>query len=203
MLGETKPRLCTNPTILPDDFLEAWRPMFIIRHPALVLSSLLRAMTKLGNSGTSIKLAMFERFNAMVSRPQRALYDWYVARNAQRKDQPTVLVIDADDVMYNRPVVEKLCNFAGFDVETLQYEWEIRTSEELGELNPMDRIFLSTLSESRGVVGGKGSKGLDLVTERKKWVEEFGEDWAALLTSGVEGALGDYEHLYKHRLQAE
>lgn len=104
MLGDIEPRPSTNPTVFPDAFLEKWSAVLIIRHPALMLPSYLRALTKMRT-----ERAMVERLIGVTSHPQRELYDWYASRQTMHKeDRPAIVVIDADDVMHNRAVVKKL-----------------------------------------------------------------------------------------------
>lgn len=146
---------------------------------------------------------MFERHTSVKSQPQRKLYEWYVTRQSQKEDSPEVLIIDADDVMHNRAVVEKMCALVGFDVRKLQYNWEAKTGEELRKEHPIEKIFKGTLIESQGIVEGKDSKGLDLTVERTKWVAEFGEDMASLLGSAAEDAMQEYQYLWERRLRAD
>lgn len=89
------------------------------------------------------------------------------------------------------------------DAKTVQYEWETKTSEDLVDLNPSQKIFMGTLSGSSGVLEGKDSRNLDLAAERQKWVAEFGVELADLLASCVENAMSEYEYLWEGRLKAD
>lgn len=124
-------------------------------------------------------------------------------RYAARRHGLAAFIIDTDDVMYSRPVVEKLCTYTGMDAETLQCKWDTKKNEETANLTPGMSTFLRSLNESRGTVAGKDSKGLDLAVQRQNWAEEFGEDWASWLMSKVRDTTGDYEYLWAKRLQAE
>ena len=92
--------------------------------------------------------------------------------------------------MNDRDAVRKLCIQTGLNPDAVRYEWEERTLDD-----PLMARFLSTLSASKGILPGLGSKGLDLEVEKEKWEKEFGGEDSEDLASFVRDAIGDYEYL--------
>ena len=91
-----------NTTVLPDDFLRSFQPIFLIRHPALLIPSRLRAHhDTLGREHSKTELDLI-----MSLHWQRDLWQFYA-------EKPTVelqtnghiqfpIILDADDIIRTR-----------------------------------------------------------------------------------------------------
>ncbi|KAJ5190937.1 uncharacterized protein N7498_009922 [Penicillium cinerascens] len=82
-----------NPTVLPDEFLRSWIPIFLIRHPARLFPSLCRALLE---------------FHRMSLRGTRRLYDWYANDIRSRGSPSDPILLDSDDVINETGVIEQL-----------------------------------------------------------------------------------------------
>jgi hypothetical protein len=182
----------TNPTSLPDRFLLSMQPIFLIRHPALMLPSYLRAskLIRAGAHPSQPRTAMH-----MTLRYTRALYDWYLDTAIEGR-MPRV--IDADDIMTNPAAVRQLCVESGLDPDALQYEWE-----EVHDVRPKWKVFTARINASTGIVKGLDARDLDVEAEKAKWILEWGEDEAESLAKFVEDTMSDYEYLRSRRVQGE
>jgi hypothetical protein len=182
----------TNPTSLPDHFLLSMQPIFLIRHPALMLPSYLRAskLIRPDVHPSDPRSAIH-----MTLRYTRELYDWYLENAIDGRESR---VIDADDVMTNPAAVRQLCTETGLDPDALQYEWE-----EVVDNRPKWKVFTARINASKGIIEGLDARSLDVEMEMKKWVNEWGEDEAESLARYVEGAMGDYEYLKGKRVMVE
>jgi hypothetical protein len=193
-----------NKTILPDDFLKAWFPTFLIRHPALVIPSNYR--TYVDNEGKAnmkndTKMLSLE----MTMHWTRTLYDWYsqvfATSEENTSDTSWPIILDADDVMLEPDVLLKYAKMLGLDATKLRFSWSPRSKEEMDKMSDMERKMLSTISSSARIVEGKTSKGLVLDDEAKKWKLEFGEEEAGKIEKWVRNAMADYEYLKARRLK--
>jgi len=124
----------------------------------------------------------------------RALYTWYASQSSTSGIIPRI--IDADDIMNNAPAVRELCLQTGLDPDSVQYSWEEKKIED----NPLMARFLSTINASKGIKKGYEAKGLTLESERKKWAEEWNEEFARDLEDFVSRAMDDYEFLWERRV---
>ncbi|KAF2232910.1 hypothetical protein EV356DRAFT_419405, partial [Viridothelium virens] len=180
-----------NPTIFPTAFLRSHIPILLIRHPALAFPSTIRVASKFFGhpvGETFMKIILRYRWH-------RILYEWYEHDSCQPDGSPQPLVLDADELMYDRTAVEELCVRTGLDPKSVRYEWSSMTEKEMQMQYEGEAIFLDTLLGSEGVVEGKGSNGLRVEDELQKWKSEFGEERAEILRHMVESAMGDYEFL--------
>ncbi|KAF1829988.1 hypothetical protein BDW02DRAFT_573478 [Decorospora gaudefroyi] len=181
----------TNPTSLPDSFMLSLQPIFQIRHPALMFPSMIRAMRdpdiRTPPFGSSAKVTL-------TLGHSRALYDWYLAHGGEL----TPRIIDADDIMNDRAAVRRLCIETGLDPDAVQYEWEEKHLED-----PIQARFLSTISKSKGILPGLGSKGLNIETEKEKWKKEFGDKDGETLAGYVSDAMDDYNYMLSRRTRGE
>jgi hypothetical protein len=75
--------------------------------------------------------------------------------------------------------------------------------EERKVEDPLMARFLSTINASKGIKPGLGAKGKTLEAEKKKWVEEWGEEDAEDMARFVSDALPDYEYLHSRRTVGE
>lgn len=182
----------TNPTSLPDSFLLQFQPIFQIRNPVLMFPSLVRAQASVNFAPRPQDLLC----QVMLSlHALRALYDWYAEQSATSHVIPRL--IDADDVMNDPATVRLLCTQTGLDPDAIVYEWEQRVVE-----NPMHARFLSTLSNSTGIVKGLDAQGKTVESEMEKWVAEWGKENAEEMARLVREAMPDYEYLWSKRTKA-
>ncbi|KAL1954178.1 hypothetical protein VTO42DRAFT_1534 [Malbranchea cinnamomea] len=206
-----------NKTILPDEFLRTFKPIFLIRHPAIAFPSFYRAaldvQNGLGGSFTSDQKSVLTFWHI------RKLYDWYEADIAKSGSAPSSsgqteghstlpwpVVIDADDIIRDpEAMANKLCEIVGLDKTKLQFEWEPDTGETVlpgNELfNKAARRMMSTLRASTGILKEKLAANIDIDAEAKKWKEEFGEEEGADIERRVREAIPDYEYLKARKLQ--
>ncbi|KAB2099837.1 hypothetical protein AG0111_0g11859 [Alternaria gaisen] len=183
----------TNPTSVPDNLLLSLQPIFQIRHPMLMFPSMLRAQRDWKPDARPRSLYCRA---TLTLKHSRALYDWYAKHGDKAGITPRV--IDADDIMNNPAAVRQLCEQTGLSADDVQYEWEERKVED-----PLMARFLSTINASKGIKPGLGAKGKTLEAEKKKWVEEWGEEDAEDMARFVSDALPDYEYLHSRRTVGE
>jgi hypothetical protein len=207
-----------NETCLPDAILKSWRPTFLIRHPALVLPSLLRADLAFtmdlfkadSHSDTEgYRKAWTDAKAWEVSfHWQRQLFDWYCVNLTEAEKVSGVdgvtfpIVLDADDIQApSAPeLLDKYTRAVGLDPDVIAFEWDATSKQKLDEMNVYEKRLLDTISASTKIVPGKTAKGLVLEEEKGKWVEEFGVELGSLLAAWVEEALPDYERMRRARL---
>jgi hypothetical protein len=194
-----------NVTVMPDQFLATFLPIFLIRHPALMYPSMHRALRDMQGAKAAAEPRQMKM--QMSLRPTVALYKWYVETLranglTEYGGEPWPIVLEADDIMVEpSPAVERVCELAGLDKTLLKYTWDVATPEELAKL-PDKRFqrMISTLSESTGIRQDKLAKGIVIVDEVEKWKAEFGEEQARMLEKRVKQSMPDYEYLKSKRL---
>lgn len=190
-----------NKTIFPDEFLQTWLPIFLVRHPALAFPSYYRTQLdlKLATKKDDKQLELW-----MTLHWSRTLYDWYSQKLcdsiSERETWP--IVLDAEDVTHRPEVLIRLCEIVGMDPTKLQFSWKPMSKEDVNDLIPnvMERRFLSTVLASSGVIKEKTSINIDIDIEAKKWKEEFGEDMGEQMERWVRAAMPDYEYMTTRRL---
>lgn len=101
---------CTsNPTRYPDDFFWSLTPIFLIRHPALVIPSYYKQQKDtlhLGASDECLNVFTTQRFTRLV-------FDVFKAKAGNDR---SLLVIDAEDLVHETMMtMEKLCESLGLD----------------------------------------------------------------------------------------
>ncbi|KAI4944855.1 hypothetical protein J4E91_008543 [Alternaria rosae] len=183
----------TNPTSVPDSLLLSLQPIFQIRHPILMFPSMLRAQK---DTFPDTKPRTLYTCTTYTLKYTRALYEWYLSQSGTSGIVPRI--IDADDIMNNPSAVRQLCLQTGLDPDAVQYEWE-----EKSEDNPLMARFLSTINASKGIKKGYEAKGLTMEMERKKWAEQWDEEFAKDLEDFVSKAQADYEFLWERRVTGE
>jgi hypothetical protein len=195
-----------NETVLPDDFLKAWLPTFLIRHPALVFPSNYRTCVDLegaeaakNESGHALEMTMHW---------SRTLFDWYTQHNNQSASiaDPNVnwpIIIDADDIMIEPEVVVRYSKIVGLDPARLIFSWDPATKEELEKISRVGRRMRSTILASAGIVEGKTSTNIDVSEEAEKWRLEFGDEEGEKIEKWVRAAMPDYEYMKAKRLRSQ
>lgn len=196
-----------NVTLLPDAFLQTWKPTFLIRHPALAFPSLYRALLKsehLRNKNEDVMLGQ----HCMTLRWTRMLYGWYVryyARDAVSDaggGAQWPIVLDADDIMSNPKLVEKYCVCLGMDPRKLLFSWRQATDEELSHMDSATKRYLGTLLDSDGIRTDKIGGDIDINKQADTWRMEFGTRAGETMKQLVNNAMPDYEFLRANRLIA-
>jgi hypothetical protein len=203
-----------NDTIMPDQFMKTWLPIFLIRHPGLAFPSLFRASLEMDKEG-ALNRTEAQDSSRMTLRWSRHLYDWYLQNlneadkaytNEVSSDSDKIewpLVIDADDIINEPEVIIRLCEIVGLDANQLQYAWAPATAEEVAAKysSPSHQRMMSTLLASDGIVKNKTWEGLDIDSEAKKWRAEFGEEKGGMMERLVRKAMPDYEYMLAKRLR--
>ncbi|KAH7251055.1 hypothetical protein BKA59DRAFT_392699 [Fusarium tricinctum] len=182
----------TNPTIFPDSFISSWRPIFLIRHPAMTFESWYRA------EGGARDVDLADKSWAFYTTYQysRQLYDWFLSKNPAPGSEP--IVIDADDILDKGPTIKRLCVLLGMDENRVLYDWDtIKAPEGAGcrELK-----FMSDYWNSTSVDSSKSSRGLDINAARARWAKDFGAKAADQLWHIVEDSMTDYNYLKSNKL---
>lgn len=195
-----------NMTVLPDRFLKAWKPTFLIRHPAAAFPSFYRSYKDIQNgqdpSDNAAKLLLTLHW-------PRTLYDWYVRQIAeaqhgalhQDEDASWPIVLDADDIMAEPAVVVRYCEIVGLDPAKLKFEWEVESKETIESMHTAEKRMLSTLLASSGINKSKLSTNISIEEEAVKWREEFGEEQGKKIEMLVRDAMPGYEYLKSKRLR--
>ncbi|KAF7590780.1 hypothetical protein BBP40_002396 [Aspergillus hancockii] len=202
----TTSRSIHNKTILSDEFLQGWNPVFLIRHPALSFPSFYRASVRA--DGREFMSSIPGRRSCqmvMTMRWIRKLYDFYSEYFTECKKQTGQanihgiwpIILDADDVIAEPAVLVKLCNLIGLDSYFLRYEWEPSS-----QTRPLwAQAFRTTLDSSTKIIATKVAGDIEIDEEVKKWREEFGEEDGRMIEKYVRAAMPDYEFLKSKRLR--
>uniref|UniRef100_A0A0W0G589 Uncharacterized protein n=2 Tax=Moniliophthora roreri TaxID=221103 RepID=A0A0W0G589_MONRR len=189
-----------NPTILPDRLLKTLTPVFIIRHPALVFPSYLRASKIFGATAFDDDAPFY-----MTLKWQRLLLDFYKtwyscpegAKSAGPGREHFPIVIDADKLINDsHGQIDKLCRLLGLDPAPIRFTWEAQDRSG----NRAQAAFLTTISNSTGVIKSKGSKLPVLEDEAREWAKEWDVETVQAMKSRTEDAMEDYEYMLKHSI---
>ncbi|KAF2117461.1 hypothetical protein BDV96DRAFT_644877 [Lophiotrema nucula] len=209
-----------NETCFPDSILKSWNPTFLIRHPALVLPSLVRADLDVGNDfllsaesdaeTQGYRTAWEDAKKWQVTfHWQRQLLEWYLAhlsdeeKHTGEEHVSYPIVLDADDIQSPsaHELLEKYTRAVGLDPNVVEFQWSAAPKREVEEMNIYEKRLLDTISASTGIVPGKTANGLVLEDEKIKWMTEFGKDLGAKLGVWVDEAMEDYERMREVRLK--
>lgn len=194
------PETIDNPTVFPSAFLEAWTPIFLIRHPALVFPSFCRASSKLlgvsmPDNGPAGKRFREKMWIAMSFSETRELYDWYTDYHEACGDQNNAILLDAHDFILHPNIAQKVAEAIGLDKSKVQQTWSPNTNN----MTPVHQAFRQTVRNSTGIEKERAPEHIDTAKEAVKWKEEFGAVGAALIASCVKAAMPDYEYLRTKR----
>ena len=104
-----------NPTCIPDDVLNSFTPIFVIRHPILMVDSLYRCQLPVMG-----QLPTDEDFEVNGTlRWCRFLFDYFKAKGS------TPALVEAVDFIHNtKPTMDKLCQTIGIDPEGIKESWD-------------------------------------------------------------------------------
>ena len=144
----------TNPTLIDDVLLKSFTPIFLIRHPALVMGSYWEVNSQ--SIGSDVDDEQFAWITSI--RWVRILFEFYRRRTGE---QP--LVIDAEDVVYHTlEVTGEICSRFGLDSAGIALHWEPEPlSDRPGE------FFKKRL---------RGSKGVERDKEAVSYLATVGRD---------------------------
>ncbi len=192
----------TNPTLLPDQLLHSFSPIFLFRHPACFIRSYYRACAAIYVDHDTRDLHRDEFIITASLRWLRLLYDWYANEYKENSSNlPWPIVIESDDFLHEPQIVQKLCATAGLDPKYLRYKWDVTPVAERMR-SRVGQHFHRALDESSGIkVPETRDCEIDLEEERRKFVEEFGENVGGTLAGYMDSAMGDYWYLRRFRLQ--
>jgi hypothetical protein len=195
----TSVRSAGNETVLPDSLLKTFKPTFLIRHPALAFPSLLRVGIKAFGVADGNNWQQTFRWT-------KSVYEWYCTHLSDAEKQTALkgvqfpIIIDADDI--NSPeLVQEYAKAVGMDNTLLRRTWTTATPQELAEQPKTAAYFVETLNQSQGIVQSKSGASIDLVVEKEKWIQEFGQDLGGQLGMLVDRAMPEYEWLKERRLR--
>ena len=150
-----------NPTLLPDAFLSTFKPLLLIRHPALAYPSLYRATRAIMPYITIESKGLWVEFSLTWT---RMAFEWFEEMAAAGSPCKPIIV-DADDLISDPGVVRKLAGEIGGDAEELVFEWEgpMRPYGEGTRLLVLRKFRDQLISQSdrafRGKPGGTGLGG--------------------------------------------
>ncbi|KAL8738869.1 MAG: hypothetical protein Q9181_000396 [Wetmoreana brouardii] len=197
--------LRTNPSVLPDSFMRTLAPILQIRHPAIAIPSLYRAVHQAAGS-VDVNSDDFARGTTFAW--ERIVFDWYCEHVYTQRKQTTrghhswPLVVDGDDLVNeNERVVSAICALANLDVKGVAVKWQPANEEIKSNQSDGVNVFLSTLHSSNGIIQtGIREGSLSIEKEAEKWVEEFGPEIANKLREVTEATMDDYKYLMQYRI---
>ncbi|EEB91149.1 hypothetical protein MPER_10538 [Moniliophthora perniciosa FA553] len=188
---EDAPTLPENPTFLPTRLLLTLTPMFIIRHPASVAPSFLRAVT----AGTGMTIDSEEFATCCSYKNQMNIFEFYKSQGIEP------IVVDGERLVNDtRGVMKKLCERVGLDEGGLKYEWDAKQAPGAAVSKSQD-AFAGTLMKSTGIIKDRASqKPIDIDEKVKKWEEEWDTETAKVMERHVRSGMEDYGYLLKYAL---
>lgn len=105
----------SNPTYIPNEIMDTLTPIFVIRHPILMVDSVYR--TGLGVMSVDPTDEDFHLLHTL--RWCRILYDYFVDQGKKP------VIVEAQDFIYKtKETMGKLCTTVGIDPEGIVEEWE-------------------------------------------------------------------------------
>jgi hypothetical protein len=105
------------------------------------------------------------------------------------------IILDADDIINHPEIVVQLCEIIGLDRTKLRFSWDPATEAELNQMHGLEKVMLSSIFASSGVMKDKTAIDLDIGVEAEKWRLEFGESQGEEIERCVAAAMPDYEFL--------
>ncbi|KAM3501775.1 hypothetical protein MY10362_005290 [Beauveria mimosiformis] len=204
---DASPAAHTNPTMLTDTYLVSFVPIFLVRHPALMVDSWFRTSTRAGHPPDP---CLTTRARGRGLGLMRALYDWYVARlmtaTSDEEQSPpppptpgckgVPIVVDADDVLEG-DTVARLTAIIGMDPAQVLREWEAQSTEGMV---PLDKSHMQDLCDSTRIDTSKSARRLDIKAIYRSWRETYGEEVADYMVKVTESYLPDYEYMKSKKM---
>ena len=141
------PDTSTNVTNMSDDFLDSFKPVFLIRHPAIMILSWHRAQKQ-----TLREEVGDESFRVFCSlRWERVVFNPFLSRQGEAP-----LVLDSQRMVANpKALITKLCDKLDLDQIGAQFEWTPVPEEEQEQMDFMRRFFFRDLMTSGQIVSSK------------------------------------------------
>lgn len=142
----TFPPLTANPTYIPDDLLKTLKPIFIIRHPQLMVASLWRAQQEL----TRLTLEDEDLEFQITLKWTRILYDYF-------RDQLGIepVILDSEDFVYQtKAVTDKLCVMFGLDPDGVKDTWD-PVPKEYWPKSEIAKTYVGHMLASTGMERGE------------------------------------------------
>jgi hypothetical protein len=141
-----------NPTFFPDRLWTSISPIFIIRHPAWTVPSMIRQMRKVAPAivpdGERMKFELAYTWSREIFDAYRSYYKDLMGEDGF-KSYPYPIVVDGTDLVNDAEgVMAKFCGRVGIDSSKVSYEWDPVTASH----GPMADAFLGTLKGSSGVI---------------------------------------------------
>ncbi|KIK65767.1 hypothetical protein GYMLUDRAFT_158851 [Collybiopsis luxurians FD-317 M1] len=205
----------TNPTFVPDRFMNTLTPIFIIRNPARMIPSWYKNISE--HFGGTTKDSEWH-FTASFHwcRIVHDYYDEYFKAHPRPGYSNVPLVVDGDDlILYTTDIMEQVCELIHLDSSAVKYTWE--TSDPYSSwpaaAAPEDmkspavrnviEAFGGNIARSTGVVRDpkKYEKPLILEEEAKKWEEMWDKDVANDLLEAARKAMVDYDYMMERRIR--
>jgi hypothetical protein len=193
-----------NPTCIPDGIFGKVQPTFLIRHPALVVPSLVR--TALDLEGTEAVSTLFSENSMRCEGSYRwhvALYkyleEWPAYQSSSYEPETTLpIILDAADLS-NPALVQKYAAAIGLDPKLVQSQWKRTGDEGLGKV---EARMKDTILMSEGLMMDKLvlHERFDLEEQAKVWEGEFGAILGNRVARLVKDAMADYEWLHERRI---
>ncbi|KAG7087051.1 hypothetical protein E1B28_013030 [Marasmius oreades] len=190
-----------NPTLLSDRFFFGFTPIITIRHPALMVPSLIRGRQKL----QGIPKLDSEFAPIATYRWEKLVFDsyrsYYAATTDSLSRKRVPIVIDGSKLAQDPyGTMERMCEVLGMSEEEMgvRYMWEPNMGPARDKFW---EVFTGELRRSSGVKpSGHLPETLDLEKEKSKWVNEWGPDVADKIEAAVNDAMEDYEYLSRYSL---
>ncbi|KAF9258264.1 hypothetical protein L218DRAFT_948508 [Marasmius fiardii PR-910] len=205
----------TNPTFVPDRFMNTLTPIFIIRHPARMVPSWYKNISD--HFGGTTKDSEWPFTSSFLwCRIVFDYYDEYFKANPRPGHPAHPLVVDGDDlIQHTTDIMTQVCELIHLDSSAIKYTWGTTDpySSWPAAAAPEDmktpavrnviEAFGGNIARSTGVVrdAGKYAKPLVLEEEAIKWEETWGEDIASDLVQAVRKAMVDYEYMMERRIR--
>ena len=174
-------------------------PLILFRHPALMIPSYWRAVQR-GKMQTSIHDEDWP-VNASLA-PLRLVYDWYASEAVCKAS--AIIVIDSDDLINSPEFPYHLASKLGIDPQYVTTSWQPKPRAERVDQGDMVSSFMSTIWDSAGIQRGERRDfEIDVVTEKEKLCEEFGDEIGDGLARYIDLAMDDYYYLRERRFRVE
>lgn len=170
--GSDSPR--TNPTVFTDEMLLSFTPVFLIRHPALLVDSFYRAKSRANMSDFGDNYAPYSNSLCAI----KCLFEWYEAADNETGDKMCYpIVIDADDLLEG-DTVARLAQRLGMNPDKIPHSWAARSTEGL---EAERKSFVEGLWNSTRIDTSKSSRGLDVAALERSWGDVYGSEVGSVL----------------------
>ncbi|KJZ69187.1 hypothetical protein HIM_11420 [Hirsutella minnesotensis 3608] len=189
----------TSPSFFPDAVLASFIPIFLIRHPALVIESWYKAESCVEPASIFVQTWAIPKGFEL----SRKLHDWYLARCPDRWERNVgpgpfhPIVVEADDIL-EQSVIPKLCEMCNMDPRQVPSEWNTKARTNDRHLwAKMRGLWTSTRIDK-----SRTSKGLNMEDKYQQWKNEFGLAIADRFLEYVRNDMEDYLYLKARKVEA-